>query len=92
MWFDRSIDLTLKTPTWVALFQSDRSRFRLVWFSSRLITLIIGGLQKACCKSPSVGELIASVWDVEAVVVDLGEMRDVIKVDKHFKSLLASVI
>lgn len=53
---------------------------------------IIGGLQKACCKSPSVGELIASVWDVEAVVVDLGEMRDVIKVDKHFKSLLASVI
>lgn len=44
MWFDRSIDLTLKTPTWVALFQSDRSRFRLVWFSSCLITLIIGGL------------------------------------------------
>lgn len=32
------------------------------------------------------------MWDVEAVVVDLGEMRDVIKVDKLFKGLLASVI
>jgi hypothetical protein len=38
-----------------------------------------------------VGELIASIWDVEALVVDLGEMRDVIEVDKLFKGLLAAI-
>lgn len=47
--------------------------------------------KKVCCKSYLVGELIASIWDVEALVVDLGEMRDVIEVDKLFKGLLAAI-